>query len=672
MAMARSTAQVPPGDAPRIGDTGARAAARARPAGRLRVLALVSRFKWSHIDYLHALGRHVDLTVGWSGAAHPGAVEQAAREGLRLEPLGRLGEAPREEVRGRLAALIDAVAPGVVHVMYYRHEELVLLCREVVGDRAAVVCEIRDPLTTLSGARPGSQEWEVEAGALEASDGQLLVSRALREYLDRAHGLDLRPTSLIVPHAFARRNTAPPAEKLSARDGRVHLALVGTVDERPGHGRWYGDIIRRLVAQGLVVHSRFHELEEVSPEPYRRLAAELPAYHCEPPVPFRWGTLLSDATSRYDLMGVFHELDAEHHNEAATLAVCLPTKAVSGWLHGGIPAVCTRHYGGVVELIEELGIGFVIDSLEDVGRIAADRAAIERATAACLEVRERFTHEHQASRIARFYRALAGAAPEAPSSSRARAPRPRRARTRLERSPGPSLARAFFICGTPRCGSTLLAGLLAGTGLAGYAGEHFAPANEPPWAAERFADYVEGCVRRHASAGGVFGAKLLWGDLRRTLDRLGSAACEPPATDRELLETVFPGARFLWVRRGDVVAQAVSWWKAHQTGEWYAGAERGTGVTPAFDFDEIDRLVRELDAANGGWRRWFAENGIAPHAILYEELVRDKAGTARRALEFIGVEVPPGASIVERTSRQADAVNADWIRRYRALAAARH
>lgn len=379
---------------------------RLRRGRRLRVLAVVSRFKWTHIDYLHALGAHVELTVGWSGAVHAGAVGRAAREGLRLERLDRVEESSREEVARRLAAVLEGCRPDVGHVLYYRHEELALLIRELVDDRTPVVLEIRDPLTTLARAEPGSVTWQLEAAALSASDGQLLVSRALRTYLERAHGIDLRATSLIVPHAFARRNMGPPSEKLSAHDARVHLALVGTAHDTPGSGRWYVDIIRRLVAQGLVVHTRFHDPPGVLHEPYRQLARELPDYHCEPKIPLRWDTLLSEATSRYDLMGVFHELEAEHHNESATLAVCLPTKAVSGWFHGAIPVVCTDHYRGVVELIEEHGIGFVIDSIDDVGRVASDRAALERATEACLSIREHFTHEHHAARIAAYYRTL--------------------------------------------------------------------------------------------------------------------------------------------------------------------------------------------------------------------------------------------------------------------------
>ena len=119
-------------------------------------------------------------------------------------------------------------------------------------------------------------------------------------------------------------------------------------------------------------------------------------------MPHRKGTVLSELMSRYDLMGVFHELGATHHNESATLALCMPTKAVCGWLHGGIPVVCLPHYRGVVERIEAFDIGFVIDDWGGLERVAADRAAIAAATERVLACRDQFTNERNAERIARF------------------------------------------------------------------------------------------------------------------------------------------------------------------------------------------------------------------------------------------------------------------------------
>jgi hypothetical protein len=371
------------------------------------MLAVVARFKWVHINYLKALEQHFELRVAWSGEGGKGAARDGVREGLPAVPIGWAPDVGATEVSSRLGRVLSDWAPDVVHLMYYNHDELTLMARDLVGDDAAVVYECRDPQTTLSGAVAGSEAWVRERAAIETSDAQILVSRALRKYLEQSHALDLGETSLIVPAGFARHTIAPPSPKLSARDGRTHIALVGTADDTPDHGRWYVEIIRRLVSLGLVVHSHFFEpprfdMGGICLDDYHALDAELDDYHFHPAVPHRQGTALSELVSRYDLMGVFHELGASHHNESATLAVCLPTKAVCGWLHGGIPVVCFPHYRGVVEWVDALGIGFVIESWEDLGRIAPDRAAIAAATGRCLACRDIFTNEYNAARFREF------------------------------------------------------------------------------------------------------------------------------------------------------------------------------------------------------------------------------------------------------------------------------
>jgi hypothetical protein len=366
------------------------------------MLAVVSRFKWMHIDYLAALAEHFDLMVAWADEAHEGAVARALKEGMRGVPVGAVRTSGAAAVRAELQEALRTWRPEVVHVMYYRNEEITLLVRELVEDHALVVHECRDPLSTLDRGGPGSEDGRLEREALSASDAQIFVSEAVRSYLEESHGLDLRGSSLIVPQGFSQRTIGPPSQKLSAVDGRVHIALLGTANHQPDHDRWYGDIIRRLVSLGLVVDAHFHDLETVSLEPYEELSTELEDFHLHPTLNPRHDTHLSETLSRYDLNGVFHELGATRNNESATLAVCMPTKAVCGWLHGGLPAVCFSHYRGLVERIRNLGIGFVIDRWEDLGEIASDRAAIAEATERCLSCRDVFTNEHNAERIRRF------------------------------------------------------------------------------------------------------------------------------------------------------------------------------------------------------------------------------------------------------------------------------
>jgi LPS sulfotransferase NodH len=226
---------------------------------------------------------------------------------------------------------------------------------------------------------------------------------------------------------------------------------------------------------------------------------------------------------------------------------------------------------------------------------------------------------------------------------------------------------SFFICGTPRSGTTLLAGLLAGTKLVGWAGEHFSKSNEPRWAAKNYRKYIRRCFAE-TSNNRVFGAKLLPRDFERVLARLRALPGLAELSDRAVLEAAFPQPRFLLTSRRDVVAQAVSWVKADQTGEFYTGDGRATGAAPRFDYQEIREIVKELTEDNEKWRRWFAENGIEPFTVVYEDLVADEAGTTRAALRFLGFEPPADLKLARVTTKQADAVNAEWIARYHEMA----
>ena len=63
------------------------------------------------------------------------------------------------------------------------------------------------------------------------------------------------------------------------------------------------------------------------------------------------------------------------------------TKAVCAWLLGGIPVMCCSAYRGLAEWIDVHGIGFVVDSIEEVGALTQRLDDIGRATRACLEQR---------------------------------------------------------------------------------------------------------------------------------------------------------------------------------------------------------------------------------------------------------------------------------------------
>jgi LPS sulfotransferase NodH len=254
----------------------------------------------------------------------------------------------------------------------------------------------------------------------------------------------------------------------------------------------------------------------------------------------------------------------------------------------------------------------------------------------------------------------------------------------------PARAGAYLICATPRTGSSLLCGLLDSTGVAGHPESYFREPDEPSWAARwgiadrdgtfTGAAYIAAVRDAGRTANGVFGARLMWGSLDRVLGRLRtlnpdlSGADPGPTGDTDLLDWAFGPTRFVHLYRGDVVAQAVSWSRAEQSGVWFetdpqAGPGPRSGARePRFDFDQINELVHRIGVHNQAWRAWFDAACVDPYPVPYERLDADPIAVASGVLDHLGLRLPPRDRIQIRHRRLADDLNAGWITRYRVQA----
>jgi LPS sulfotransferase NodH len=248
-----------------------------------------------------------------------------------------------------------------------------------------------------------------------------------------------------------------------------------------------------------------------------------------------------------------------------------------------------------------------------------------------------------------------------------------------------SVVRTYFVCATPRSGSTLLCRSLARTGVAGRPEEYFERLRHSGLPREP-REYFEGIgdasflallpetrtgepadtdlereLPRYLAEGstpnGVFGAKLMWGYFGDLLARLGTTP-DGPAVER-LTERFGPIA-WVHVTRADKVAQAVSLWRALQTRAW--SAADAPEAHPVYDARAIAHLRDQLAGHDEAWRGWFAAKGIARLTVEYERFVADHAATLRSVLAHLGLEVeripdPP-------MDRQGDARSDRWVARF--------
>jgi trehalose 2-sulfotransferase len=256
--------------------------------------------------------------------------------------------------------------------------------------------------------------------------------------------------------------------------------------------------------------------------------------------------------------------------------------------------------------------------------------------------------------------------------------------------------RSYIICTTMRSGSTMLASGLRETGVAGLPDEYFAPPVRLPQAQvfemepARYRELLEEHRRTHPAEGvlrdiieagttdnGVFGVKIHFqrpfSDFQNAVEVLQACFDDRLASPHELFNRAFPRLSYIWLRRSDRVAQAVSLFKAIRSSEFVRVEGANDPINPVgvedFDFATIRRLADWLQSGDDGWRAFFKRHRIEPMTIDYEDLAANYEPTLRATLNYLGLSAQCPTIAHTRHHRQADTISEEWSMRYRKMLA---
>ncbi len=245
--------------------------------------------------------------------------------------------------------------------------------------------------------------------------------------------------------------------------------------------------------------------------------------------------------------------------------------------------------------------------------------------------------------------------------------------------------RTYVIASVPRSGSTLLCRLLWDTGRVGAPKEYLNPMQLRDWEVRlgaRRRDRAAAAALRGPLVGALAG-RVGWDEARlrahltRVRDRRSSGGWFGLKLHHHHLLRWFPDGdvtrvlgpvRWIRIRRGDRLGQAVSWARALQTGQW-AHWQRPL-LPPVYSRWAIERRRAAIDAGEAGWDRILDREDVLE--VTFEELTDAPEATLRRVLAALAVadaatmRLPPPP-----TRRQADGINATWVARHRAAGAGR-
>jgi len=247
---------------------------------------------------------------------------------------------------------------------------------------------------------------------------------------------------------------------------------------------------------------------------------------------------------------------------------------------------------------------------------------------------------------------------------------------------------SYIICTNPRSGSTLLCDLLSSTGTTGkpnsyyhrqefmqeWAAEWGLPNSETLAKKDFDIAYLSAAIKAGRAGTDIFGLRLqreYLSLLSGTLDGIFPGL----SLDAERFERAFGKVTYIYLKRSDKVAQAVSLIKAELSGLWHVapdGREIERLSAPqelVYDFERIHGVVETLEASDSAWNEWFEQERIDPMRLDYEAFSKDPAGTLVAICRRLGAKEPDMKSIRPGIAKLSDELSAEWIRRYKSDAA---
>lgn len=245
-----------------------------------------------------------------------------------------------------------------------------------------------------------------------------------------------------------------------------------------------------------------------------------------------------------------------------------------------------------------------------------------------------------------------------------------------------------LICTTLRTGSTLLGESLYRVGGFGCPCEYYmqnaGPRLYARWAGQNFEDFNAELLQHRTDATGAFGAKLFWLDIPNVLAGAGEASAatilRTGADDPDSLAmaeinralsaaigVLLPAPRYIYLRREDRVAQAVSTLVAIQSGNWRSTDGISGTPEPVYSYRALLALVGWFWRCDRHWEAFFRDTATTPCRVSYTELETALGATVQRIGETFGCPVPESALMRlerPRLQRQSSTINKAFAQRF--------
>lgn len=224
--------------------------------------------------------------------------------------------------------------------------------------------------------------------ANECCDARIHVTEELKAYIDEKYG---RKTDIVF-YNYVSESLMPSSfkEKLSDKDGEVHIVYEGTLASLQGDHYDLKSIFKAIASYGMNIHI----YDSHSNDDYQRLAETDNFIHYHGHFDPRY---LLDELTQYDFgwAGFNVAMNKPH------MDVALPNKAFE-YIASGLPILSYPHKAQK-KFIEEHGVGLVFEGIDEMANILTNTEMMSEIRKTVLKKRFEFTVERNIRRITDFY-----------------------------------------------------------------------------------------------------------------------------------------------------------------------------------------------------------------------------------------------------------------------------
>ncbi|MDZ7908635.1 MAG: Stf0 family sulfotransferase [Gemmobacter sp.] len=215
---------------------------------------------------------------------------------------------------------------------------------------------------------------------------------------------------------------------------------------------------------------------------------------------------------------------------------------------------------------------------------------------------------------------------------------------------------AIIFCATQRSGSTMIVDDLQNcTGRPRSETEAFyrlVISGQKP-AGFHWADAMQ-IMQSHRSDEPVFFDKVMFHYLHHLSKLIDPKKHNPMCTP---FVEFFEGATWVFIRRADIFAQAISKYFAEELNVWDAKDAKTAdfNANTAFKAEKAMLHLRSLIREDRQWQRFFAHHRISPIELYYEDAVSNFPGYLQPVLQAAGIAATPDLQPIRRMQKLGNA-----------------